>query len=360
MSRQDKKERNRLKRKRKHQELRKKKNASVFQTLAHSDGPIECYINSNWHESGEASINVLRPMPGGGNLVASFLIDLWCSGLKDAFGRLNVARSDFEKHIHNPNFDFEVIPLDLATAQRLVAGAMRLCVENGFRLPHKANRWASVLGVDSYASADLSDFEKPDGKFHYIGTINDLRKRLIGPVEAFLAREDVEYILETTQPTGWDDQFEDEEEDDSFIDEDDATDELDPADADSFDIFRRSVARIRERGVKMVEDWLVSNGQTPHPCLGDAFMLTLIAAVSKSSQSKDAPPPEEVLAPFLENHPDPQGLIAAAKQLTEFTSQGDGQSRIRGLIADRAAATETTESSPAPELLQQDEAQVPG
>jgi hypothetical protein len=342
MSRQDKKERNRLKRKRKHQELRKRKNASVFQTLAHKEGPIECYINSNWHESGEASINVLRPLPDGGNLVAAFLVDLWCSGLKDAFGRLNIARSDFHEHLNNPNRDFQMLPLDLITAQRLIAGGMRLSVENGFRLPHKASRWASVLGVDSYANADLSDFEKPGGKYLYIGSLNDLRKRLVGPVDAFLARKDVEYVLENSPLSAWDDQF-DEEDDDSFIEEADTVDE------DSFNMVRQSIARVRQRGVKMVEEWLVSRGQTPHPYLGDAFMLTLMSAVAKSSESKDAPTPEEVIAPLLKDHPDPQGLIAAVRQLSEFTNQGDGRSRIRGLIDDHAAATDSTESSPSPQ-----------
>src|SRR5258706_13402385 len=76
MSRQNKKERNRLKRKRKQQELRKKRNASVFQTLAQKEGPVECFINSNWHESGEANVMVLRPVPGGSNIFAAFLVDL--------------------------------------------------------------------------------------------------------------------------------------------------------------------------------------------------------------------------------------------------------------------------------------------
>jgi hypothetical protein len=47
MSRQNKKERQRLKRKKKQAQLRKERNTSIFQKLSKQPGPVEVYINDN-------------------------------------------------------------------------------------------------------------------------------------------------------------------------------------------------------------------------------------------------------------------------------------------------------------------------
>src|SRR5438874_4398584 len=103
MSRQNKKERQRLKRKRKQMQLRKERNASIFKKLAQVDSPIRCYINAEWRNKGMAEIIVLRDVPAGGRIFAAYLIDAWCSGLKDAFGRLNVTLDDLEDHLEQAN-----------------------------------------------------------------------------------------------------------------------------------------------------------------------------------------------------------------------------------------------------------------
>ena len=57
---------------------------------------IECYINSNWHDDGMATLLVFRPAVDGDFALAGFLIDVWCCGLKDAWGRLSLTRAEFE------------------------------------------------------------------------------------------------------------------------------------------------------------------------------------------------------------------------------------------------------------------------
>src|SRR5687768_7100782 len=87
VARQDKKERKRLKRKQKQLKLRRDRGMSVYQRLARMPGEMQCTITRGWKEIGEGNLIVSRDAPGGGKVVLAFLIDFWCVGLKDAFGR---------------------------------------------------------------------------------------------------------------------------------------------------------------------------------------------------------------------------------------------------------------------------------
>src|SRR5436190_20366738 len=95
------KERQRLKRKQKQQALRKQRSVSVFRRLERSDASIQCFINTGWEELPQASIFVLREIPGsgGGYALASFLIDFGVLGLKDAWGRLDITLSEFRDDV---------------------------------------------------------------------------------------------------------------------------------------------------------------------------------------------------------------------------------------------------------------------
>ena len=279
MARQNKKERQRLKRKRKQTQLRKERNTSVFRKIAQRPGPIEVYVNDAWRECGEANVMVLRDAPGGGRVFAAYLVDLWCSGLKDAFGRTGVTRDEFLDQIDAAaDQGVHMIPLDPVAARRLVAGAMRLSVENGFRLPHRADRWASVIGVTSYADADLSDFEKPGGKYRYVGSMPDLRKRLVGSIDQFLQRADIEFVIGSS-PLDYLDEHYDQEVPDDFADDDmNDLDESHPPPE-----FLQQIDEIRDRAYVAIHNWLLGAGQIPHPRLQDGIDVALTAAIIEST-----------------------------------------------------------------------------
>ncbi len=155
-----------------------------------SDGEAECYIDTDWHTDGMATILVLRKAPDGGYAMAGFMVDLWCCGLKDAWGRLDITREEFHKEmLESLSERLEIQECDCNLAKRLIAGGIRVAHENGFTLPLRYERWASVLGVKDQDDADLSDFgtgADPPGA--YVGTMADLTKRLVGPLKAFLER----------------------------------------------------------------------------------------------------------------------------------------------------------------------------
>ena len=83
--------------------------------------------------------------PGGGTALVGFLVDLWCAGLKDAWGDLHVTRADFEEHSERARarMGVELAELDTATARKLIAGGIRFARQNGFRLPAHYERWVA-------------------------------------------------------------------------------------------------------------------------------------------------------------------------------------------------------------------------
>ncbi len=275
MPRQNKKERQRLKRKKKQMQLRKERNTSIFRKLAQSPVvPLDIYINADWREAGEATLMALRDAPGGCHVFVGFLIDFWCSGLKDAYGGVDVTREEFDGHLdHADEQDLEMIQIDLPFAQRLIAGAMRLSVQNGFRLPHRADRWASVIGVTAYADAGLADFEMPNGRYRYVGSLQDLRKRLVGTVDQFLQRTDVEFVIGGSAAL---DDWGDFDDDDWAEASGGLVDEDDDDDLDSSKPPREFVEQIDELGDRAyvaVYNWLLGAGETPHPLLRDGVDL---------------------------------------------------------------------------------------
>jgi hypothetical protein len=301
MGRQSKKERHRLDRKNKQQRLRKDRNTSVFKKLAQNLKEMEVYVNADWRERGLADLTVLRNGLNSTSVFVAFLIDTWCSGLKDAFVHLDFTTADLDDYLDRAeDGGLEMIEIKPELARRLVAGAMRLSVENGFHLPREAARCAALIGVNDYADADLADFDKFDGKYRYVGTEKDLAKRLVGPVDSFLRRPDVEVVLKAYSPL--DDEPPDEDYDD------------DPGRED----FIQGVNELVDRMNVAASNWLRGAGETPHPLLVQGIDVALAGLITGAAGPDRAGPSFEEL---IDQFDDRQGILDAADQVMRFMRQ---------------------------------------
>src|SRR5215204_5835790 len=92
------KQQKRLKREKKKAEQRRALSISPYKRVGQSGEVEACYINGNWREQGLASITLIRRNPAGAHAMAVFLIDIWCAGLKDAWGRLDVMQEDVKRN----------------------------------------------------------------------------------------------------------------------------------------------------------------------------------------------------------------------------------------------------------------------
>ena len=208
------KELKRLKRDKKKAQHRRAMAVSPYKRIGHAGKLEACYISAGWQESGIATIHLVRENPEGGFALGCFLIDVWCAGLKDAWGNLNLLHDDIDRHMDHAKERVDLIRIEPEAARSLVAGAIRFGRQNGFRLPPRYERWLHLLGeIPDPASADLQPFGK-DGGLLWIGSLEELEKRLIGcSLDDFLDRPDVDFISpeEDFSESEWDDEFEEDD-----------------------------------------------------------------------------------------------------------------------------------------------------
>jgi len=261
--------RKRQKRDRKRREAARSRSGSPYRLIGSQGEPMACYINRDWKDGGSATIFILRRAPRGGHAMAAYLVDLWCMGLKDAWGRLDISYTEFSEGIIQQTAPhIELVRVDLDTARRLVMGGIRFARQNGFRLPPRYQRWVALLGGGDSDSdeADLSDFGV-DGKLCFVGNEEDLGRRLIeGTVEEFLARRDVEHIVG----------------DDDFTLMDDETLEIEAV----FD-------KVYEQGLSAIRQWCFANGEAPHPRLAEAWEASLTTIIQADEAWREDEEPSE-------------------------------------------------------------------
>lgn len=315
-----KKEKQRLKRKQKQQARRRALAISPYQRIA-TTGEVElCLLGDDWKERGQAIVFVLHSTPGGGHAMATFLVDLWCAGLKDAWGHVHVSRDEFDDVVDQMSDDLTFSETDLQTARRLVAGGLRFAFQNGFRLPAHYERWTAMLGdLGDWKSADISDFGWEGGKLYWCAPLSDLRKRLVGStVQEFLARPDVEYTAE----------IEAEPEDlDAEMDEDDEEDDELPIELEEL---AGAVDDLQRNAADAVRRWCFATGRQPHARLGDGLDVLFAAMAETAAASDPLGPDEDTQAAAHENvqkllslsPPEDAAEIAAAiDQLSEYMKQ---------------------------------------
>lgn len=304
------KERQRLKRKMKKAQMRRAVAGSPYKRIGQIGKLEACYINADWQSSGLASIHFVRQNPQGGFALACFLIDLWCAGLKDVWGALDMLHDAIDRHVDRTAEHFELVRIEPDVARSLVAGAIRFARQNGFRLPPHYGRWVSLLGeIPDPATADLRPFGK-DGGLLWVGPLDQLRRRLVGcSLDEFLARSKVHYVSEIEdfgEPESDDEDFEDvDEEDDETFDE--AVEEICRA------------TRQRCLGV----------GEEPLPSMYEAARCVLAATTiqfgMESAEKSDSPLREQLrkLKNGLENSPQPEiapELKVAIEQILRLNS----------------------------------------
>ncbi len=141
--------------------------------------PIDhVYINSDWKESGLARITVSRLQANGRLILANFLVDIFCLGVKDAFCHADIAREEMlDEILPACYFDQEPIQVQLNCAKSIIFGAIAYAQKLGFQAHSDFNLARYVLGDETITQEHDITFGGPQNKPFYIaGPHDDIAK----------------------------------------------------------------------------------------------------------------------------------------------------------------------------------------
>ncbi len=96
------------------------------------------YINEDWQTAGLAVISAVRIMPSGNIVYGTYLVDVFCLGVKDAGYRFNLKSSDAQDEIMQRYelTGLEAIEIKPDFAQNIIYGAIEYAAQFKFA-PHK-------------------------------------------------------------------------------------------------------------------------------------------------------------------------------------------------------------------------------
>lgn len=117
----------------------------------------KCFVNSDWKESSSAIVIVARQHVNGNITFASFEVDLYCLGIKDALYFFNLSVDDFEHILHTYSEGLVLIEVEYALAHNIVYAGYEYALELDIE-PHKDFAIARyLLEVDE--NVELIDIE---------------------------------------------------------------------------------------------------------------------------------------------------------------------------------------------------------
>lgn len=171
----------------------------------------KCYfISPDWQKSGITNVVVTRVRPSGNLVMAIFLVDTFCLGVRDAVYNDNMTPDDFEEYLKDCGRRTKIGEVSYKEAHNLIYGAIAFAEEGGIKPVKEFDTAGYVLEEDT-EEIPLIEYEfGKDGK-HFL-VVNPDRKEM--PYWHILKKnlgDDFDYILPYA--------FEDDEYD--FIDDED-------------------------------------------------------------------------------------------------------------------------------------------
>ena len=168
----------------------------------------KCYIAPpDWQESGMAHVIVTRVRPSGNLVMASFLVDTFCLGVKDAGYHENMTPYDFEQYLDNYKNGMGLEEISYNEAHNIIYGAMAFAEEGGIK-PSKEFDPAGYILEEDTDDIPLIEYDFGKNGKHFL-VVNPDRKEM--PYYHTLKKnlgDDFEYVM----PFG--EEYEDDSDDD--------------------------------------------------------------------------------------------------------------------------------------------------
>ena len=191
----------------------------------------ECLINADYKEGGMAAIIIARKHKTGNITFGSFVVDIFCLGVKDATAAFNRTEEDYEyykgKIYGSMNPD---MPISYDLAHNIIFGAIDYAKKLGFS-PHKDWEHCQFI-LEPKTSPNVEKMELnfgKDGKPFFISGPYDKVDSIVQKLEKAVGKGNFEVVLNLGGGDfGFDDMdFMDEEDDDDFDEDEDKTEDTD-------------------------------------------------------------------------------------------------------------------------------------
>lgn len=162
----------------------------------------KCYIAPpDWQESGMTHVIVSRVRPSGNLVMAAFLVDTFCLGVKDAGYHENMPSSDFEEYLNNYRKEMGLEEISYNEAHNIIYGAMAFAEEGGIK-PIKEFDPAGYILEEDTDDIPLIEYDFGKNGKHFL-VVNPDRKEM--PYYHILKKnlgDDFEFVM----PYGEDDE----------------------------------------------------------------------------------------------------------------------------------------------------------
>lgn len=190
---------------------------------------INCYITIDWKELGIATVCIVRQMPSGKLLIGSYVVDIYCLGVKDTLFFFGIEPDNIYEEVLNRAYggdNFEEIDANLA--QNIVWGALEYAEDLGFT-PHRDFEVTEYL-LDPADKIEYVEVEfGKDGKpFYFSGPYDDTDK-ILNKLVNKLGVGGFNFILneDAWEYDDWDDENDDDDDRDEDWDDEEDEDEAD-------------------------------------------------------------------------------------------------------------------------------------
>jgi hypothetical protein len=194
--RQKKLEQRAARRKQRHKELQRKKNRGLAErlALAASSPILHCCTTQALWEDGISNVLISREITSNKVGFAMFLVDMYCLGVKDAFGNV-VSRGEYQPMYRKLAGKYRIASLEPADLRKLVEGAVDYARSIGLEPHGEYHKVRTIFGdVDAGKSTSAFEYGYEDGKPHFIAGPND---------GAFRCQQIIDTLERTCGPDGY-------------------------------------------------------------------------------------------------------------------------------------------------------------
>lgn len=160
------------------------------------DLPIhECVTRADMEEQGLSPFLITRMQPDGNLVLASFLVDLYCLGVKDAAANAEISVLEYERRIKPRFFEAQARLMEPLLFHQIIYGAIDYAASLGFS-PHPDFKLASLVLEPRSSVPPNPDLRfGKDGKPLFIGGPRDDVASILSTLERNVGRGNFHYII---------------------------------------------------------------------------------------------------------------------------------------------------------------------